>query len=769
MSTGLQVTSRELVRKFKNGGNSIELSIGIKDYKLWSPDEPALYLAEVSVQSSGCVDIYPVRFGFRNFRFENGYFRLNGKRIFLKGTNFSTHYPVGYTVPLSEEMLRSDVVTMKSLGFNFVRIPFGCPNSRVLDIYDELGIMVQQEHFGCWQIGDYGGYKYPKPENIDELLTKRFENSIREVILRDRNHASLVMWGVLNENSDGIIFRKAVAILPSLRVLDPSRLFVLNSGRFDGIKEIGSMSNPGSLSWDVREDELKDWHPYVWMPYSHETLDLLSGILNSSGQKSYISETGLCFPIDLPSELGDYQLLGKDQSDDALYFKRQYDKFLADWQRFSLGECWARPEDYIREAYKTAASIRETAESAIRSNPYVVSYTPTNGVADAVAGESIATNFRRIKPDLIEPVLLSNTSIRWCLRTEPQSIYRGEKIKLMVSFSNLDALPPGKYPATVMVCDPSMNPLFDTKIIVTVPETKNGAEPPFAQKVLEEVIQITGPAGQYNLLATLDKGATATGGKVMFSVSDKENLLNLPKEVVVCGNDSVVSVWLKEHGIEELGFDKDNLGKRQLILITGNAPDSLTMISIAGQMVRGSNVIFLSPSSFAEGKNSTRWLPLVNKGSVEPMDAVAGYYRADRWLKNHPLSDGMPCGGMMDYLYFRNIISQNALSQEYTVVAKSMYTYDEITDPLDYPSETVCGATRISHNYCSGIHLGIWDFGSGKFIVNTLRIAENLGSDPAADRLFSNMLSFGSRDLVKPMTDIPVDFESVLIAIGYIK
>ncbi len=182
--------------------------------------------------------------------------------------------------------------------------------------------------------------------------------------------------------------------------------------------------------------------------------------------------------------------------------------------------------------------------------------------------------------------------------------------------------------------------------------------------------------------------------------------------------------------------------RRQLILITGSAPDSLTMISIAGQMARGSNVIFLSPSSFAAGKNSTRWLPLVNKGSVEPMDAVAGYYRADRWLKNHPLSDGMPCGGMMDYLYFRNIISQNALSQEYTVVAKSMYTYDEITDPLDYPRETVCGATRISHNYCSGIHLGIWDFFNGKFIVNTLHIVENLGIRPGSRQTLLQFAEF---------------------------
>ena len=765
--SGLPVVSEEHEQLFRKGNNSVILNIEVKDHKLWSPDNPFLYRIEVSVQTLASVDHYSDRFGFRDFHFENGYFRLNGRRIFLKGTNFSTHFPVGFTVPLNEEMLRTDVINMKSLGFNFVRIPFGCPNSRVLDLYDELGIMVQQEHFGCWQIGDYGGYQFPKPVNNDSLLMKRFENSIREVIIRDRNHASLVMWGVLNENPDGIIFRKAVGLLPSLRLMDPSRLFVLNSGRFDGIKEIGSMSNPGSLSWDVREDELKDWHPYVWMPYSAETLDLLSGKLNTSGQKSYISETGLCFPIDLPSELGDYQLWGKDQSDDALYYRRQYDKFLADWHKFRLGDCWTSPEAYIREAYRTAASLRETAEAAIRSNPYVVSYTPTNGVADAVAGESVATNFRRLKPELIRPVLLANASVRWCLRTEPQSIYQGNKIKLMVSFSNLDILPAGKYPATVRVVDPDMQPVFEKKIFVTIPGIKNGEEPPFALTVLTEEIVVTGAAGRYHLLATLEKGATVTGGEAIFYVSEIPELQKMLREVVVCGHDSLLSAWLKKRGINLLRFDMENRTKRQLIIIAGNAPDSLTMISIAGQMARGSNVVFISPSAFASGKNSTRWLPLVNKGSVEPMDAVAGYYRADRWVKNHPLFDGMPSGGMMDYVYFRNIISQNALSQEYTVVAKSMYTYDEITDPLDYADETVCGATRISHNYCSGIHLGVWNFGSGNFIVNTLRITENLGADPAADLLFSNILNYESDDLGQPMTKLPENFDGTLVSIGY--
>ena len=128
------------------------------------------------------------------------------------------------------------------------------------------------------------------------------------------------------------------------------------------------------------------------------------------------------------------------------------------------------------------------------------------------------------------------------------------------------------------------------------------------------------------------------------------------------------------------------------------------------------------------------------------MDHVEGYYRADRWSKKHPVFDGLPSGGMMDYKFYRNIISKYALSQEYVIPGKAAHTDEEISAPLTYPSEAVCCATRISHTYCSGIHLGIWDMGQGKFIVNTLNIAENLDRDPAADRLFYNLLRYASEN-----------------------
>ena len=113
----MPIALENYTQRIEPGSNTAEVEIQVPEHKLWCPDGPVLYRITVSLQTLASVDEQSVRFGFRDFHFENGYFRLNGKRIFLKGSNFSTHYPVGYTVPLYEDMLRRDVVNMKSLGF----------------------------------------------------------------------------------------------------------------------------------------------------------------------------------------------------------------------------------------------------------------------------------------------------------------------------------------------------------------------------------------------------------------------------------------------------------------------------------------------------------------------------------------------------------------------------------------------------------------------------------------------------------------------------
>ena len=67
----------------------------------------------------------------------------------------------------------------------------------------------------------------------------------------------------------------------------------------------------------------------------------------------------------------------------------------------------------------------------------------------------------------------------------------------------------------------------------------------------------------------------------------------------------------------------------------------------------------------------------------------------------------------------------------------------------------------------SGLHIGVWDFGAGRFIVNTLRIRENLGTDPAAERLLRNMHNYAAHGLDNLPEHLPANFDQQLKAIGY--
>jgi len=81
-------------------------------------------------------------------------------------------------------------------------------------------------------------------------MAERFDRSTGAMIRRDRNHPSVAIWGLINETRDGPVFRQAVAFLPQLRALDPTRLALLASGRWDSQPLIGSVSNPASTQWE---------------------------------------------------------------------------------------------------------------------------------------------------------------------------------------------------------------------------------------------------------------------------------------------------------------------------------------------------------------------------------------------------------------------------------------------------------------------------------------------------------------------------------------
>ena len=88
---------------------------------------------------------------------------------------------------------------------------------------DEIGLMVYEENYSSWMYQD-------SPQ-----MAERMARSQTGMLLRDRNHPSIVIWGLLNETGQGNVFKQAVASLPLVRSLDDSRIVLLGSGRFDTI------------------------------------------------------------------------------------------------------------------------------------------------------------------------------------------------------------------------------------------------------------------------------------------------------------------------------------------------------------------------------------------------------------------------------------------------------------------------------------------------------------------------------------------------------
>ena len=199
------------------GDTRVEARLTLDQPRLWQLNDPFLYRVTVRVGD----DERSVRCGFRDFRFENGFFHLNGRRLFLRSTHTCNHFPVGLKLPPDPDLARRDLLDLKVMGFNMIRFIWGGAERYQLDLCDEIGLMVYEESFASWGMQD------------SPHLADRWERSLGELIRRDRNHPSVVIWGLLNEVRDTPHFRLAAASLPWIRALDDTRMVFLNSGRWD--------------------------------------------------------------------------------------------------------------------------------------------------------------------------------------------------------------------------------------------------------------------------------------------------------------------------------------------------------------------------------------------------------------------------------------------------------------------------------------------------------------------------------------------------------
>ena len=210
---------------------------------LWSPQKPSLYRCVVTLNSVHGSHSVSEHFGLRSFEFvKNGPFKLNGERLLIRGTQRHEDH-AGMGAAMSDDLMRKEMQLIKDLGANFIRLGHFQQSRTILDLCDELGLLVWEEI--PWCRGGLGGERYKE----------QARRMLRNLIDQHRNHPSVIIWGLGNENDwpgdfeefDKDKIRAFMIELNTLaHALDPSRKTAIR--RCDFCKDVVDVYSPSIWS-----------------------------------------------------------------------------------------------------------------------------------------------------------------------------------------------------------------------------------------------------------------------------------------------------------------------------------------------------------------------------------------------------------------------------------------------------------------------------------------------------------------------------------------
>lgn len=202
---GTVVASAEKAINVPVGDSKERVTFTVTNPTLWSTTDPQLYTLRVSLTESGkASDVVEQQVGFRTFAFDpaNG-FTLNGENMKLKGVCFHDDAgALGSAVP--RDVWERRLTALKELGCNAIRMSHNPHQDYLYDLCDKMGFLVQDEAFDEWEFGKnkwIAGWNVGKPgrDGYNKGFEEWADRDLRDMILRNRNHASIIMWSIGNE------------------------------------------------------------------------------------------------------------------------------------------------------------------------------------------------------------------------------------------------------------------------------------------------------------------------------------------------------------------------------------------------------------------------------------------------------------------------------------------------------------------------------------------------------------------------------------------
>lgn len=211
-SNGIAVFEKTVQPKMSSGIATFKVDEIVKNPQLWSAETPNLYRLIFEIEGR----YYQQLVGFRDVKVENGQLLVNGQPIKIKGVNRHEFDPYNART-VSYELMEKDVVLMKQNNFNAVRTAHYPHHPYFYELCDRYGLYVMDEanvesHY-LWQYRNQSPVLYP--EWKDAIVDRGVS-----MVMRDRNHPSVIIWSLGNESGDG---PNMVAMADTIRKIDAAK------------------------------------------------------------------------------------------------------------------------------------------------------------------------------------------------------------------------------------------------------------------------------------------------------------------------------------------------------------------------------------------------------------------------------------------------------------------------------------------------------------------------------------------------------------------
>ncbi|MDU0302982.1 glycoside hydrolase family 2 TIM barrel-domain containing protein [Streptomyces sp. PAL114] len=240
---------------------TVRASRAVPRPRLWSAEDPYLYTAVLQLRDPAgtVVETLSHRVGIREFALKDGLMRINGRPVSFRGTNRHEMHPARGTALTREDMVR-DITLVKRMNMNSVRTSHYPDNPLWYELADEYGLyLVDETNLETHGIRD----RYPGDHpDWAAACVARAQNMVH----RDKNHPSVVIWSLGNEAGGGSTF---TAMHDWIRSYDTTRVIQYEGDDRPGVSDIRSRMYESPARVEQRARDTADTRPYVMIEYSH--------------------------------------------------------------------------------------------------------------------------------------------------------------------------------------------------------------------------------------------------------------------------------------------------------------------------------------------------------------------------------------------------------------------------------------------------------------------------------------------------------------------